>query len=75
MDEDNQNIKNGYQLFMTYRLGYNMSFFKNRFFIEPSICITHRPFHTKMPEDFAQLDDKWSKFFFGEPGLHFGFNF
>ena len=75
MDEDNQNIKNGYQLFMTYRLGYNMSFFKNRFFIEPSICITHRPFHTKMPEDFAQLDDKWSKFFFGEPGLHFGYNF
>jgi len=75
MDGDNRKIKNGYQLFMTYRLGYNMSFFKNRFFIEPSICITHRPFHTKMPEDFAKLDDKWSKFFFGEPGLHFGFNF
>ncbi|MDR0230498.1 MAG: hypothetical protein LBI82_00055 [Dysgonamonadaceae bacterium] len=74
-DEDNIKIKNGYQLFMTYRLGYHLSFFKNRFFIEPSIAITHRPIHTKMPESFAEKDNKWSKFFFGEPGLHFGFNF
>jgi len=75
MDEDNQKIKNGYQLFMTYRLGYHLSFFKNRFFIEPSIAITHRPIQTKMPEAFAELNDKWSRFFLGDPGLHFGFNF
>jgi len=75
LDEDNWKIKNGYQLFMTYRLGYQIKFFKERFFIEPSIAITHRPFHTKMPESFAVLDNKWSKFFFGEPGLHVGFNF
>ena len=75
LDDDNRKIKNGYQLFMTYRLGYQLKFFKERFFIEPSIAITHRPFHTKMPESFAVLDNKWSKFFFGEPGLHFGFNF
>ena len=74
-DEDNRKIKNGYQLFMTYRVGYQLKFFNERFFIEPSIAITHRPFHTKMPESFAELDNKWSKFFFGEPGLHFGFNF
>ena len=74
-DEDNKKIKNGYQLFMTYRLGYQLKFFNNIFFIEPSICVTHRPFHTKMPDDFAKLDNKWSKFFFGEPGLHFGYNF
>ena len=75
LDDDNRKIKNGYQLFMTYRLGYQLKFCKERFFIEPSIAITHRPFHTKMPESFAVLDNKWSKFFFGEPGLHFGFNF
>ena len=74
-DNDKRKISNGYQLFMTYRLGYQLKFFKERFFIEPSIAITHRPFHTKMPESFAELDNKWSKFFFGEPGLHFGFNF
>ncbi|WP_338767134.1 hypothetical protein WAF17_05205 [Bernardetia sp. ABR2-2B] len=75
VDEEGKKIKNGYQLFMTYRLGYQFKFFKNRFFLEPSIAITHRPFHTKMPESFKVWDDKWSKFFFGEPGLHFGFNF
>lgn len=75
VDEDGKKIKNGYQLFMTYRLGYQFKLFKNRFFLEPSIAITHRPFHTEMPKSFKVWDDKWSKFLFGEPGLHFGYNF
>lgn len=75
VDEDNQKIDNGFQIFNTYRLGYHIKLFKNRLFIEPSIAVTHRLYHTKMPEKFKQLDDKNSKFFFGEPGLHFGFNF
>ena len=40
-----------------------------------AIAITHRAYHTKFPDGFKQLDDKWSKFIFGEPGFHFGFNF
>ena len=68
-------IDKGFQIFNTYRAGYHLKLFKDRFFIEPSIGITHRPYHTKMPEAFKLLDDKHSKFFFGEPGLHFGFNF
>jgi hypothetical protein len=75
VDEENKKIDNGFQIFNTYRLGYHVKLFKNRFFIEPSIAVTHRPYHTKMPDSFKQLDDKNSKFFFGEPGLHFGFNF
>lgn len=67
-------INNGFQIFNTYRVGYHFKFFKDIFFIEPSIAVTHRPFHTDMPESFKRLDDKWSKFFIGEPGLHFGFN-
>jgi hypothetical protein len=74
-DEDNQKIDNGFQIFNTYRIGYHIKLFKDRCFIEPSLAITHRPYHTKMPDSFKQLDDKNSKFFFGEPGLHFGFNF
>lgn len=65
---------NGFQVFNTYRVGYHIRLFKDRFFIQPSIAITHRPYHTRMPDGFRQLDDKWSKFVFGEPGLHFGFN-
>ncbi len=75
VDEDNQKIDNGFQIFNTYRLGYHIKMFNNRVFIEPSIAITHRLYHTKMPDGFKQQDDKWSKFFYGEPGLHFGFNF
>jgi hypothetical protein len=75
MNENEQKIDNGFQIFNTYRLGYHIKLFKGKFFIEPSLAITHRPYHTKMPEDFKQLDDKWSKLFFGELGLHFGFNF
>ena len=75
VNDDGIKIDNGFQIFNTYRVGYHVKLFKDRFFIQPSIAITHRPYNTKMPDGFKQLDDKWSKFLFGEPGLHFGFNF
>ncbi|MEM8964853.1 MAG: hypothetical protein AAGE93_00435 [Bacteroidota bacterium] len=74
VDENGQKIDNGFQIFNTYRLGYHIKLFNDRWFIEPSIAITHRRYHTQMPESFKQLDDKWPKFN-TEPGLHFGFNF
>jgi hypothetical protein len=72
---EGRKIDDGFQLFNTYRIGYHLKLFKDRFFIQPSLAITHRAFHTELPVGFKQLDDKWSKFVFGEPGLHFGFNF
>ncbi|WP_341225403.1 hypothetical protein [uncultured Arcticibacterium sp.] len=75
VDKNGDKIKNGYQMFNTYRLGYHFELFKNRFFIEPSLAITHRPIQSKMPESFAALNDKWPNYLIGEPGLHFGFNF
>lgn len=75
LNEDGTKIDKGFQVFNTYRLGYHVKLFQGAFFIEPSLAVTHRPYHTKMPESFQRLDDKYSKFFFGEPGLHFGFNF
>jgi len=75
VDENDNKIDNGFQIFNTYRVGYHIKLFKDRFFIETSLAVTHRPYHTEMPESFKELDDKWSKFFFPEPGLHFGFNF
>lgn len=68
-------IDKGFQIFNTYRVGYHIKLLNNRFFIEPSFAVTHRPYHTEMPEGFKQKDEGWSKFFIGEPGLHFGFNF
>ena len=75
VDEDGNKTDDGFQIFNTYRLGYHFGFFKDRIFIEPSVAVTHRLYHTEMPESFKQMDDKWPKFFFGEPGLHFGVNF
>ncbi len=75
VDDNGVKIDNGFQIFNTYAVGYHFKLFKDRFFIEPSIAVTHRPYHTQMPESFKQYDDKWSKFFVGEPGLNFGFNF
>lgn len=74
-DEDNKKIKNGFTLFMTYRLGYQVELFKNRFFIEPSIGLTHWPIKTNTPQSFKEKESKWRKYFGFEPGFHFGFNF
>lgn len=75
VNENGNKIDNGFQVFNTYRVGYHLKLWKDRFFVQPSLAVTHRPYHTKMPESFKQLDDRWPKFFFGEPGLHVGFNF
>lgn len=75
VNNNGKKIDDGFQVFNTYRAGYHVKLFKDRFFIQPSIAITHRAYHTTLPDGFKQLDDKWSKFVLGEPGLHFGFNF
>ena len=75
IDYNGNKIDNGFQIFNTYRLGYHFKLFKGKWFIEPSIAVTHRAVHTEMPASFKVLDDQWSKFFWGEPGMHFGFNF
>ena len=74
-DEHNKKIANGYTLFMTYRLGYQLKFFKNHFFFEPSIGLTHWPVKTNTPLSFKEKESKWPNYFAYEPGLHFGYNF
>lgn len=74
-NEDKTKITNGYTLFMTYRLGYQVKLLKNRFFIEPSIGLTHWPIKTNTPQSFKLKESKWPNYFGYEPGLHFGYNF
>lgn len=74
-DVNDKKITDGYTLFMTYRLGYQIQFFENRFFIEPSIGLTHWPVKTNTPKSFEDKENKWPNYFGFEPGLHFGFNF
>ena len=75
LNEDGSSIDKGFQIFNTYSIGYRVRLFKDRFFFDPSIAITHRPYQSRMPDAFKQVDDRWSRFFYGQPGLHFGYNF
>lgn len=75
MDEDKKKIGNGYTLYLTFRLGYQLRFFKNRFFFEPSMGLSYWPVRTNVPASFKLVESKWPNYFPYEPGLHFGFNF
>ncbi|MGG7666670.1 hypothetical protein [Dyadobacter sp. BHUBP1] len=75
VNDNGKKIDKGFQIFNTYSVGYHIKLFKDGLFIQPSIAVTHRPYQSKMPDSFKQVDDRWSRFFFGQPGLHFGFNF
>jgi hypothetical protein len=74
VNEKGHKVDDGFHIFNTNRIGYHVKLFKDKFFLEPSIGIAGRPFHTKMPDGFKQKDDKWSKYT-PELGLHFGYNF
>ena len=73
-NESGNKVGDGFIIFNTYRVGYHVKLFKDRFFIEPSLGIAGRPYQSEMPDGFKQKDDKWPKWT-PEPGLHFGFNF
>jgi hypothetical protein len=72
-NENGNKVGDGFIIFNTYRVGYHIKLFKDRFFIEPSLGVAGRPVQTKMPTGFKEKDDKWPKWT-PEPGLHFGFN-
>lgn len=73
--ENGHQIQTGFQLFMTFRLGYHVSFAADRVFIEPSIAITTWPINTNLPASFAQQEARWPRYFLGEPGFHLGVKF
>lgn len=72
LDERKRRIQNGFQLFLALRAGYHVGLFDDRFFVEPSVAITHWPITTNVPAAFARVDGRWPNYFLFEPGLHFG---
>lgn len=73
-NKEDEKIGTGHQLFLTFRLGYHLAFYSDKFFLEPSLAMTHWPVNTGLPDDFQAQEDKWHKYQF-EPGLHVGFVF
>jgi hypothetical protein len=75
LDENDKKIGNGFKLYTSYHLGYHISLFKNRMFIEPQIHCQYWPIDTNTPQGFKEKDDKWNNYFLFEPNLHIGVNF
>lgn len=75
LDENNQKIANGFKLYTSYHVGYRVTFFKNRFYLEPQIHCNYWPIDTNTPESFKQMDDKWNNYILFEPNLYLGVNF
>ncbi|MFO0571251.1 MAG: hypothetical protein U0263_36815 [Polyangiaceae bacterium] len=70
-DTNDRKLGDGFQLFMTLRLGYHFCFFE-RLFVEPNVAFTAWPVKTNVPEGFAVQDRRWPSYFLFEPGLHVG---
>lgn len=75
IDENNKKIGNGFKLYTSYHLGYHISLFRNRIFIEPQIHCQYWPINTKAPNGFEELDRKWNNYYLFEPNLYIGINF
>ncbi len=73
-DAENNKIQDGFQLYLQLRLGYRFEFFKQRWFLEPSVAFNYWPINTNIPTSFKEIERGTPNHSF-EPGLHFGFKF
>lgn len=74
VDVNKKKIGNGFTMYTDFYLGYQFTFFKDRFFFEPAIGISFWPIRTGLPETFRAVEEKWNNYFI-QPGLDFGYKF
>jgi hypothetical protein len=75
LDENDKKICNGFKLYTSYHLGYHISFFKDRVYLEPQIHCQYWPIDTNTPQAFKEKDSKWNNYFLFEPNLYIGVKF
>ena len=75
LDEDGGRIQTGFQLFNSVRVGYDVELWGGRVYVQPSVAATNWPIATNLPASFQIEQDKWPRYFLGEPGLHVGVRF
>jgi len=75
LDENDKEIGDGFKLYTSYHIGYHLSFFKDRFYIEPQIHCNYWPIDTKGPKSFDEMERKWNNYLLFEPNLYIGINF
>ncbi|PKN72798.1 MAG: hypothetical protein CVU50_05595 [Candidatus Cloacimonetes bacterium HGW-Cloacimonetes-3] len=75
VDKDNKKLSNGFKLYTSYHLGYHVSLFKERVYLEPQIHCQYWPVDSNAPKAFKDKDDEWNNYFLFEPNLYLGLNF
>ena len=75
IDKNDKKIENGFKLYTSYHLGYHVSFFKDRVYLEPQIHCQYWPVNTNVPQTFKEKESKWNNYFLFEPNLYIGFKF
>jgi len=75
LDEEKNKKGDGFKLYTSYHLGYHISIFKDRAYIEPQIHCNYWPLDTKGPSGFADKESKWVNYFLFEPNLYIGVKF
>ena len=75
IDENGDNIANGFKFYTSYHVGYHIPLFKNRMYIEPQIHCNYWPVNTNVAPDFKAKENKWNNFILFEPNIYIGINF
>jgi len=75
LDENKNEIGDGFKLYTTFHAGYHIRLFRNRMFVEPQIHCNYWPVDTEAPQGFRETESKWNNYFLFEPNLYIGVNF
>jgi hypothetical protein len=72
---DDRHLRSGFQLYLQAQLGYEIEFFKRRFFMKPALYVNYWPVNTNFPEDFRRKEEAWPNYQLVEPHLNIGYRF
>lgn len=75
IDENNEEIDNGFKFYTSYHLGYHIPLFKNRLYIEPQFHCNYWPIDNEGPQGFEEMEKSWNNYLLFEPNLYIGINF
>jgi hypothetical protein len=75
LDETGKKTGDGFRLYTSYHIGYQINFFNNRVFIKPQVHCNYWPIDSGGPDEFRIKDEKWNNYFLFEPNIYIGINF
>jgi len=75
LDSDEREVGDGFKLYTSYHVGYQVQFLGGRLFVEPQVHFNYWPLDSEGPKGFAEVEDRWNNYFLFEPNLYIGVKF